>query len=553
MGKTGRWKLVIIAGVIMWAVWSLIPQFRLVLMSEEEEAANPELVEKLKTRSLALGLDLRGGMRLVLDVDTSELPPDQVKDPSDARDRALEVIRNRVDQFGVTEPSITPQGDTRIVVSLPGLSDETRAKRLIGQTALLEFQAVVPMEETQGILLAIDEQLKTEAAEEDTTVSETEKAEEDTTDQLFEDLTPESPTADDEENPFLGKFIRVMGAPGVREGDVDWLKNTLAREDVMDLIPKDERGRPKYEFLLHREPKEFERMGGRAVYLVERKPIITGAQIVKAGARPGLDENNPAAFGVSVTLNKKGGRVFEEYTGAHIGDYLAIVLDEKVYSAPVIRTKIPRGQVAITGNFSDQEAMDLAIVLRAGALPAPVNIIEERTIGPSLGADSIRMGLTAALIGLGVVVVFMVFYYRFSGVIANLALALNLLFLFGALVTLGATLTLPGIAGIILTIGMAVDANVLIFERIREEIRNKKTVKTAVDTGYAKAFLTILDANVTTLITALILLYYGTGPVKGFAVTLSIGIVASMFTALIITRAAFDYLTERRRVKALSI
>jgi protein-export membrane protein SecD len=552
MGKTGRWKLVIIAGVIIWAVWTLIPQLRLAMMSEEEEAANPELVERLKERSLSLGLDLRGGMRLVLDVDTSELPPDQVRDPSDARDRALEVIRNRIDQFGVSEPSITPQGDTRIVVSLPGLSDEMRAKRLIGQTALLEFQAVVPMEETQGILLAIDEQMKEEVAEDDTT-AQTEEAEEDTTEQLFEELTPETPSVDEEESPFLSKFIRVMGAPGVREEDVDWLKSTLAGEDVQDLIPKDERGRPKYEFLLHREPKQHERVQGRAIYLVERKPIITGAQIVRANARPGLDENNPAAFGVSVELSKKGGRVFEEYTGAHIGDYLAIVLDEKVYSAPVIRTKIPRGQVAITGNFSDQDAMDLAIVLRAGALPAPVNIIEERTVGPSLGADSIRMGLTAALIGLAIVVVFMVFYYKASGLITNMALALNLVFLFAALVTLGATLTLPGIAGIILTIGMAVDANVLIFERIREELRNKKTVKTAVDTGYAKAFLTILDANVTTLITALILYYYGTGPVKGFAITLSIGIVASMFTALIITRAVFDYLTERRRVKSLSI
>jgi preprotein translocase subunit SecD len=256
---------------------------------------------------------------------------------------------------------------------------------------------------------------------------------------------------------------------------------------------------------------------------------------------------------VSITFDKKGARLFERITADNVKKRLAIVLDDNVYSAPVIQEKIAGGEARITGNFTTEEARDLAIVLRAGALPAPVQILEERTVGPSLGTDSIRMGLLSMCVGGILVILFMAIYYKGSGVVADFALMLNILLIAGGLAGFGATLTLPGIAGIILTIGMAVDANVLIFERIREEMNLGKTPRAAVDAGYDRATLTILDANVTTLIAALVLFQFGTGPVKGFAVTLSLGVVASLFTALVLTRAIFDYFLISRKVRTISI
>ncbi len=379
--------------------------------------------------------------------------------------QSLETIRNRVDQFGVTEPHIVPEGDRRIVVQLPGIKDPQRAINLIGKTALLELKAV------------------------DTTL-----------------------------NPV----------------DVEQRKVPLP---------------PNLQLLLLREVDDDRQVVGKRPIVVQRQPIITGASLTSAEVRP----DDQGGWLVAFTLDSQGGRVFGDFTGANIGKQLAIVLDDTVYSAPVIRSKIGEGRGQIEGNFTADSARDLAIVLRAGALPAPVRIIANLTVGPSLGQDSIQKGVRSAILAAALVVLLMAFYYRLSGVIADLALALNSIMLVGVLVAMRATLTLPGIAGIALGIGMAVDSNVLILERIREELKLGKTVRSAIDAGYDKAFVTIVDSHVTTLITAAALFLFGTGPVKGFAVTLSLGVAINLFSALVGTRVVYDWMTSRRELKRLSI
>jgi len=291
----------------------------------------------------------------------------------------------------------------------------------------------------------------------------------------------------------------------------------------------------------------------RPLYLLKKDAELTGDAIADAKVAVGPDQQNSNAPYVRLTMTRKASGKFAAVTGANVDRRLAIVLDGVVKSAPVIREKIPGGKSQITGTFSVDDAKDLAIVLRAGALPAPVKVLEERTVGPSLGADSIRKGIRASIYGGIAVLLFMLVYYSFAGSVASIALILNLILLLAFLSGFRATLTLPGIAGVILTVGIAVDANVLIFERIREELRVGKTVRTAIDTGYSRAFRTILDANLTTLFTALILYWFGTGPIKGFAVTLTIGIAVSFFTALVFTRLIFDILTARFNMKTLRI
>ncbi|MBC8278266.1 MAG: protein translocase subunit SecD, partial [FCB group bacterium] len=292
-----------------------------------------------------------------------------------------------------------------------------------------------------------------------------------------------------------------------------------------------------------------------SLYYLKKEPELTGAYLRDAQVQIGSG-SSPGSAGlptVSFELNRQGARIFSRVTGANTEKFLAIVLDEKVHMAPRIKTKIPDGRGIIEGSSDMEEARDLAIVLRAGALPAPVDIIEERTVGPSLGHDSVSQGTVSGLSGLAVVILFMIWYYRLGGIIADLALMLNLVFVMSILAGFHGTLTLPGIAGIILTIGMAVDANVLIFERIREELRTGKTVKASIDAGYSRAIVTILDANVTTLIAAVVLYQFGSGPMRGFALTLMIGIIASMFTAIVVTRAVFDWITGRFTLKTLKI
>ena len=381
-----------------------------------------------------------------------------------AVEQSLETIRNRVDQFGISEPEIIPQGTDRIIVQLPGIKDPARAKNLIGRTALLEFKLV-------------DEEHSLEEA--------------------------------------------LKG--NVPEGSV------VANESRMD------------------------RASGRRSeipLLLKNRTLMTGDALESAKVQIGDRFGEPH---VSLKFNAQGANDFDRITAENVKKRLAIVLDGVIHSAPVIQERISGGQAQITGSFTMEEASDLAIVLRAGALPAPVNILEERTVGPSLGQDSIDKGTLASIIAGILVFLFMVFYYRLTGIVADVALAMNMLLLLGVMVAFKATLTLPGIAGIALTIGMAVDANVLINERIREELRLGKTPRAAIEAGYTKAFLTIFDSNVTTLVAALFLFGFGTGPVKGFAVTLTIGIVVSMFTAIVVTRIIFDHFVWNRKIERISI
>ncbi len=381
-----------------------------------------------------------------------------------AVEQSLETIRNRVDQFGVAEPEIIPQGKDRILIQLPGVKDPQRAINLIGKTALLEFKL-------------LDEEHS-----------------------LDEALKGNVPSGD-----IIAYGYRVEGETGRRVK-----------------IP----------------------------YLLKKKTLLTGESL--EDAKVSISDRFGEAY-VSLKFDSQGAKDFDRITAANVKKRLAIVLDGVVHSAPVIQERISGGSAQITGSFTMDEAHDLAIVLRAGALPAPVIILEQRTVGPSLGQDSIDKGILSIIVGSILVLLFMIMYYNLSGIVADIALFLNIVLILGALAAFKATLTLPGIAGIVLTIGMAVDANVLIFERIREELRLGKSPRAAIAGGYSKALLTIVDANVTTLIAALVLFQFGTGPVKGFAVTLSIGIVCSMFTAIFVTRIIYDYFVWDRNIKRVAI
>lgn len=393
--------------------------------------------------------------------------------------QALETIRNRIDQYGVTEPLIQRQAENQIVVQLPGIKEPGRAKELIGKTAILEFKL-------------LDEESP-----------------------LINQLPPLIPSGDEEKiiNEFKDK---------IPDGD----------EILFDRIVNAETGK------ISKRP-----------YLVKKRTIISGDLLTDA--RVSIGQFNESF--VSITFDSAGARLFDMVTAENVNKHLAIILDGNVYSAPRINERISGGKAQITGSFTTNEANDLAIALRAGALPAPVRIIQDVTVGPTLGGDSIRMGIRAGIIGTIAVIAIMAIYYRLSGIIAIFALGLNIILLIGALAALNATLTLPGIAGIILTVGMSVDSNVLIFERIREELRQGKTVRLAIAAGYDKAFLTIIDSHVTTLITALALFLFGTGPIKGFAVSLSLGVTINLFTAIVGTRVVFDLINSIKRMEKLSI
>jgi protein-export membrane protein SecD len=539
-----RWKIVLVLVVLAFSAWKASYTFRYLSLTDEQKAAMPsEQVEQLESQSLSLGLDLKGGMHLVLEVDKEGLSSNEARD---AMDRALEVISNRIDQFGVAEPSIQREGDDRIIVQLPGLQDEQRAKNLIGRTALLEFVPVAPAEDVDLVLRAIDRALA------DTTAAPVETP----------DGLPES-EADRlaRERPFTSRLTFMMQLPYARIEDVEWAQEQLASIDLAAVLPPDpdRPGEPRYRVSWGQEPTAGpDNNQYVAMYVMDAEPLMTGSVVAEATVRPGLDEEYPNAPGVQLRLTRQGGRVFATHTAEHIGEFLALVLDGVVQKAPVIRSRIPAGTpTSITGNFTDEEARDLMILLRAGKLPAPMTVVEERTVGPSLGRDSIAHGLRAMLIGFLLVILFMMIYYKAAGSVAVAALVGNILLIVALMSSLPVSpkpaLTLPGLAGIILTIGMAVDANVLIFERIREELRNQKTIRAAIRDGYERAFMTIMDANVTTLISAAVLLWFGTGPIKGFAVTLSLGIIASMFTAIVATRVVFDLITVKWNVRHLSI
>jgi protein-export membrane protein SecD len=530
MGRGLRWKFLILVFLVLGSIYLLYPSLKIYTMSPEEREALPEAEAKaLRSKALKLGLDLQGGMHLVLELDRSRLKPEEVPD---AMARAMEILRNRVDQFGVAEPVIQQQGEDRIVIELPGLVDKERAVQLIGQTALLEFKLVKTEADTRQILERLDRTLAR--------ILRPSLA--DSLDSL--EIASFRPILD--RAPLYPRL--TFGGVLFPEEDAQELQKLFKEVGVDTLIPR------HAQLLWGAEPQPI-RPGqmGRILYVLNRRAEMTGATVKNAIMAVRLDPNAPNAPGVSLEFNREGARKFRRVTGANVGRQLAIVLDGKVRSAPVIRERIPSGRAQITGRFTDEEARDLAIVLRAGALPAPVRIIEERTVGPSLGRDSIRQGIRAGLVGAALVLLFMVFYYRGSGVLAVVALALNILFLMAVLAGLRGTLTLPGIAGIVLTIGMAVDANVLVFERIREELRTGRTVAKCVEQGYKRALTTILDANLTTLISAAVLFQFGTGPIRGFATTLGIGIMANIYTAVFVTRMFFEMIMSRRRLEKLSI
>jgi protein-export membrane protein SecD len=551
MDKTLKWRIVLVVAVVITAAVFIQPTVKLALLSKEDKAAmSDQDLAQLKDKAINLGLDLQGGMHLVLEVDRSGMEETDIKA---VVARAEAIIRNRVDKFGVAEPIIHVEGEDRIVVQLAGLSDEARAKELIGQTALLEFKLVKEGDEFRQLLSDIDEALGDEIrdvtaagdAEELKRQLEEVAAETDTT-----GLREEIENAVDEGRGLISlvRFTRVGTHEDAMVGtaDIETVKRIFEMAREQGVMP------PDVQVVWNMAVEEDRDGKFQRVYLVNRKASLTGKYINRAIVRWGLDASNPSAPGISLEFNRIGRSLFSRVTGENVERRLAIILDDKVHSAPNIQEKI-RGAASITGSFTAEKAQDLAIVLEAGALPAPLKIAEERTVGPSLGSDSIRRGVRAAIVGGIAVAVFMVVYYNLSGLLAVLALALNLIILLAALGGLKGTLTLPGIAGIILTIGMAVDANVLIFERIREELGAGKTVRRAIKDGYSRAFITILDANITTLITAAVLYQFGTGPIKGFAVTLSIGILASMFTAIVVTRTIFDAITNVRRIAKLSI
>ena len=487
----------------------------------------------------------------------------------DSINRVLEILQNRIDQFGVSEPTIQKQGKYRILVELAGIQDSERARALLQSTALLEFYLVKNNSSTNEIITQLDNILKKSVSDEEleTLISESEldnkpnetiKQPEDnvtTIDEIFGETTnskPDSLGGGSDlllDSPLMSLIEFVQGDLVVKSKNVYALKKLLS-QDAAKLKLKSSSG----QFIFGNDSESLGASGEYfRLYYLETVPELTGGVVEKAKASLGSLGGGSAGLPVvSLDMNSEGSKTWSRVTGANIGQRIAIVLDNKVHMAPNIREKIPGGRTQIEGFADINEAKDIAIILRAGALPAPVNIIEERTVGPSLGADSIARGQKSILIGLGVVFIFMLIYYKTAGAIANFALIWNIVLILAVLASLGATLTLPGIAGLILTVGMCIDSNVIIFERIREELRKGKTPKSAIEAGYNRAITTIIDANLTTVIASLVLYQFGTGPIKGFATVLFWGILISMFTAVYVTRTIF-YTITKKSIKTLSI
>ncbi len=644
--KEFRFRLILIIAAIGLSIYLLYPTYIdsqnskkissvLEQKSKEYKAANPDIskdeldrrlravedsikiddpsIASARQKRIKLGLDLQGGMRVVLEVNTAKLlekiakSPDDAfksslkeaekeaifsdepvvdifgrklkekgirlsryfgtireddneildnlkKQSEDAVSRAMEIINNRVNQYGVSEPSISRQGARRIIVELPGIAREEEAKQLLQGTALLEFRLVKDNEITISVMQKIDNVLAGKSID-DTTQSDTTSSADSTvatdtaktdTSNLAE-ITPGDTTQEmtkeqfAKEHPFFS--VAVLNPQSqtadayVQEDQRGKLTQMLNREDVQQVIPNN------VEFVFSAKPIGFQDGKGIYVlYMVNKVPELTGGVVVNAQAN--IDPNSSSPI-VSMEMNSEGATEWARITGANVGKRIAIILDGVVFSAPSVRGKIPGGRSQIEGMADLEEAKLLEIVLKAGALPAPVNIIEERTVGPSLGQDSINNGLLSATIGYIAVGFFMIVYYRKSGTVAAAALVFVILFILGVLAGFSATLTLPGIAGIVLTMGMAVDANVLIYERIREEMATGKTVKASVDSGFSKAYSAIIDSNITTFFTGLILYQFGSGPVKGFALTLMIGILTSLFGALVITKVVFDMMVSK--------
>ena len=553
--RIARNRILIIAGLLLVSIWSLLPR-------TVTDPSDPTL--QTEVSAINFGLDLAGGMHLGVEIDDPDgTLTDEAK--SDAIDRTLTTLRNRIDDFGVREPTIQRVGSNRIIVELAGIDDPERAKAIVEKTAFLEFKLVREDNDFRDALPRIDRAIVAVVgadalvsapvidegapgldellggAQIDTIGPEigAEAAEDSIGGQDVSTVNPiqSAPAL----RPLTGLLLE-SGLPGmflIAEQDVPTVEGYLALDTVQALLPR------STHLAWGARPTSVGGASYREFYILDDDPLLTGDRLEDAG--PAARDPNFNTPYVPFQTTRQGARIFERSTSRNVGRYMAIVLDGRVQSAPTINETLSRrAQITMGSGASFQEAQDLALVLRAGALPQPIRIVEERTVSPSLGQDSIDAGKLAGIIGILGVIVMMIWYYRLAGLMAIIALACYLIFVLGALAGLQATLTLPGIAGLILSIGMAVDANVLIFERIREETDAGKTPRTAVENGFAQALSAIVDANLTTLITAGILYQFGTGPVRGFAVTLIIGIMASFFTALFVTRTLFLIYLERR-------
>jgi preprotein translocase subunit SecD len=604
--RKNRGKIILIIATVLLSLYYLWPTYKDRQLREQMKTlTGADSIQFLETKEsdirdarakrIKLGLDLQGGMRVVLEVNVLKLIEDLAKnkdqsfadiirdvreeskkseespvlllrrkfeerqirmsryygtlrDENDkvyasleeeskkAIDRGMEIVRNRVDQYGVSEPSIQKLGGTRVIVELPGVSKESEVRQLLQGTALLEFKMLRDPELSYNVLSTIDAALAKAGG---VTDSASEAMKNDTT----KIATPEGEKTQEQiakEHPLfiLASADKQSGEAAVPEENKERVRRILEREDVKSLIPND------MQFVWSAKPRTDKNSGKKffSLYAVRNTPELTGGVITTAKAT--IDPNTSAPI-VTMEMNSEGSRDWARITGGNINKRLAIVLDNAVFSAPVIRNKIIGGHSQIEGMDNTDEARLLEIVLKAGALPAPVDIVEQRSVGASLGEDSIRSGIFSALLATVLTVLVMAVYYRKGGIVADLALIFCLLYLLAVLAAFQGTLTLPGLAGIILTLAVAVDANVLIYERIREEQATGKTLRAAIDAGYAKAWTAIFDSNLTTFITGVILYQFGTGPVQGFALTLMIGIVASMFSSIFITRVIFEVMTEK--------
>jgi preprotein translocase subunit SecD len=581
MFATIRSRLIVIALLTMGSIYFLFPR----TVSLRERGANGVMRDTTVTRvPLKRGLDLQGGMHLALELDQSK----QVSaDPKRDLDLALTVLRKRIDEFGVEEPLVQKAGDSRIVVELAGITEPARAKAIVQRSAFLEFRITNKTNALEKVLPAMDrvlrglgvkgetapgggkpsavEQLlggdsakknaapaapaKPGAAKAATKPGDKKATAKPGADSASAKPGADSAAADTTPVPggVLSGLIQEAGAVAgtATPGEYVVPETAFPRVDSLINIPAVARQLPRGVVLRwSAAPTSIGVQQYRFLYALDDRPIVTGSNLEDAGAQLDQLTNGPI---VTFQLDHTGGRKFGEETGRHVGDYMAILLDGRVQGRPpVIQSRIGRNGQITLGNKSLQEAQDLALTLKAGALPIPLKIVEERQVGASLGSDSIRKGITAGVVGTAMVILIMLVFYRMSGVLAVVALALYILFTLGGLSMIEATLTLPGLAGIVLSVGIAVDANVLIFERIREELLHGKTVRLAVDEGFKHAMNAIIDSNVSTVLTALFLFQFGTGPVKGFAVTLIMGIIASMITAVFVTRTFFMIWLQRR-------
>ena len=598
MDSSIRNRLLTILFVFGLGIYALLPSLRYSLMDEEKKSnLSDDQIDYFESRSIKQGLDLKGGIYIVLEVDLPQLIDNLAKNKDnnfneflidlkneynnsssdfftvfenladekelklpryfinygktkdqiisqlslqseDSIKRVIEIIQNRVDQFGVAEPTIQKQGNNRVIVELAGIEDPERARDLLQSTALLELMIVKNVESTNTIIRQIDSIIAASNANDN--------SQNDEINELFD-------SGSSSELGFSSLLISVGGNLAISSKDLSTFKDILSKDDVKQILEATNSTILTSDSSIKLVNEIGEEEEFYTLFHLFNNAELTGGVIEDAQMRLSQAGVTAGQAVVEVEMNSEGSREWARITGANINNRIAIVLDKKVHMAPVIRSQIFGGGTVIEGLDSIEEAEDIAIVLRAGALPVPVTIAEERTVGASLGADSISKGTLSMAIGLLLVVCFIVFFYKMSGLIASFSVMWTLILLLGVLALLEATLTLPGIAGLILTVGMSVDANVIIFERIKEELRNGKSVRSAIDSGYERAIRTIVDANLTTGIAAAVLYQYGSGPIKGFATVLFWGIIVSMFTAIIVTRFVFDFVTSRKNIEKLSI